>query len=438
MAKFFKWVFILLAVAGLLSAGAAAALHYWLGSGDFRTRIEAQCSEFLGVPVALTRVHLSFWPQPAIAMDGVQVRTTPALSMQRVELRPDWHALLRGRREVASVVVREAQWPQRGIDQLVAARQKSRSSAAKGTVPADGTAERDIEPDFSVDWVLRRVVLAQVTWRNPRDVATTFDADARLSDDGLPQTLDLLVTAGPWKDAKLKLAREASRWAVDAAFAGGTVLGHVQYTAPAARARVLTGELTARGVDVTALAATETGRRGPLSGQVDAVTTLTARAPSVAGLLAALQTQSRFTVRNAQLHGLDLAKAVTTVGLSRGGETRLDTLTGQLDAQGSGAARLHALEASSGVLRATGEVTLAPSRALTGRVLVDLAAGAAGRLVGVPLTVGGTLDAPELTLSRGAMLGAALGTAVLPGVGTGTGAQLGDSVGAGVKKLFGK
>jgi hypothetical protein len=437
MAKLFKWFFILLAFAGVLGVAAALSLHYWLGSGDFRTRIEAQSSAFIGVPVALSRVHLTFWPQPAIALDGVQVRTTPALSMQRVELRPDWRALLRGRREVASLVVREAQWPQRGIDQLLAARQKARPTLKKVTEPVDTPAEGEGEPDLNVDWVLRHVVLAQVTWRNARDVAVTFDADARLGDDGLPQTLDLQVTDGPWKDAKLTLGRDASRWAVDVAVGGGTVRGHLQYTAPAARVRELTGELTTRGVEVNALAGTE-GRRGPLSGQVEATTTLTARAPTAAGLLSALQTLSRFSVRNAQLHGVDLAKAVTTVGLSRGGETRLDTLTGQLDTQGSGAVRLHDLVASSGVLRATGEVALAPSRALTGRVLVDLTAGAAGRLVGVPLTVGGTLDAPEVTLSRGAMLGAALGTAVLPGVGTGAGAQVGDSLGAGVKKLFGK
>jgi hypothetical protein len=56
----------------------------------------------------------------------------------------------------------------------------------------------------------------------------------------------------------------------------------------------------------------------------------------------------------------------------------------------------------------------------------------------VPLLVGGTLDAPEVTLTRGALIGAAIGTAVMPGVGTGVGASMGDKVGHGLKKLFGK
>jgi len=61
-----------------------------------------------------------------------------------------------------------------------------------------------------------------------------------------------------------------------------------------------------------------------------------------------------------------------------------------------------------------------------------------GNTVGVPLVVGGTLAAPEVTLTRGALLGAAVGTVVMPGVGTGAGMELGDRLGQGLNKLFGK
>jgi hypothetical protein len=112
-------------------------------------------------------------------------------------------------------------------------------------------------------------------------------------------------------------------------------------------------------------------------------------------------------------------------------------LAGQVSTQGR-AIQLSNLAASSGVLSASGNVAVAPSRALSGRVSVDLAASALGGAVGVPLAVGGTLDAPEVTLTRGALIGAAIGTVVMPGVGTGAGASLGDKVGQGVRKLFGK
>ncbi|MDO8441765.1 MAG: hypothetical protein Q7S97_11285 [Polaromonas sp.] len=138
------------------------------------------------------------------------------------------------------------------------------------------------------------------------------------------------------------------------------------------------------------------------------------------------------------LHGVDLARAVQTVGLSRGGQTRLDALAGQIHSQGR-AAELRNLVASPGALSATGNVAVSSAQALSGRVSVHLAGdsklgNALGGAVGVPLVVGGTLDAPEVTLTRGALLGAAIGTAVMPGAGI----QLGDRVGEGLKKLFGQ
>jgi hypothetical protein len=69
-------------------------------------------------------------------------------------------------------------------------------------------------------------------------------------------------------------------------------------------------------------------------------------------------------------------------------------------------------------------------------VTVDVASSAAGGAVGVPLAVGGTLDSPSVTLTRAALLGAAIGAAVAPG--TGADAKLRDRLGEGLKGLFGK
>ena len=51
----------------------------------------------------------------------------------------------------------------------------------------------------------------------------------------------------------------------------------------------------------------------------------------------------------------------------------------------------------------------------------------------MPLKLGGTLDEPQLSLTGGALAGAAVGTAVLPGVGTAIGARIGQQV----EKIFG-
>jgi hypothetical protein len=213
------------------------------------------------------------------------------------------------------------------------------------------------------------------------------------------------------------------------AIGGGHVKGWLQL-APGrgAAARVLKGEFDTAGVEVSAL----TAPSRTLTGRLQAKTTLQAEFTEPGQLADLLQSQTRFTVSDATLHGLDLLAAVRSVGLSRGGSTKLDTLSGQVATQGR-TVRLTNLVASSGALAATGNVTMASSGALDGRVNVDVAAS--GQAVGIPLVVGGTADSPHVTLSRGALVGAAIGTALAPGAGTAAGAKLGDKV---LRGLFGK
>lgn len=116
---------------------------------------------------------------------------------------------------------------------------------------------------------------------------------------------------------------------------------------------------------------------------------------------------------------------------------RLDQLSWPAASQGK-TLHLTQLVASAGNLSARGDVAMAGDKSLSGRIDVDLAAAAAGTAIGVPLVVGGTLDNPSVTLSRDALIGAAIGTALMPGVGTAAGAKLGDRVGQGLRCLFGK
>ncbi len=195
----------------------------------------------------------------------------------------------------------------------------------------------------------------------------------------------------------------------------------------------LQGEFATANVELAAL----TAPNRTLTGQLDAHTTLRSEYREAASLADALQSETRFTVRNAVVHGIDLAAAVKSVGLNRGGETHLDTLNGNVVTHGR-SVQLNNLVAASGVLSAKGNVAVAPNRALSGRVTVDLAAGVVGGAIGVPLVVGGTLDAPSVALSRAALLGAAVGTLAAPGVGTAAGATAGDQIGERLRGLFGK
>jgi hypothetical protein len=91
---------------------------------------------------------------------------------------------------------------------------------------------------------------------------------------------------------------------------------------------------------------------------------------------------------------------------------------------------------SSGALSAKGNVSISATQALKGRIDVDLARSRG--TVGVPLEVGGTVDDPTVLPTRGAMLGAAVGTLIAPGAGTAVGATAGNRLSDSLRGLFGK
>lgn len=274
-----------------------------------------------------------------------------------------------------------------------------------------------------------------------------MQAELVLGSDAWPQQLTARIEQGRLQGTRLhldrlplapaeSLARRA--WAVRLQVAGGTVQGRLALSPPAAppAAWLLEGELRTQGVELSQLTAAhptpQEQARQPLSGRLQATTRLSARLRGLQDWPQALQTRSDVSVQQAVLHGIDLARAVKTVGVSRGGSTPLDTLAGQVVTRGR-ALDVNPLAASSGVLSASGQLAVSPQQALSGRLVVAL-----GGAVGVPLALGGTLAEPQVSLTRGAMIGAAIGTVLMPGVGTGAGASLGDRVSEGWKKLMGK
>ena len=401
----------------MVLGGAWWGLQHWLGSDDLRQRAERAASGAVGVPVTLGRLGLDLWPVPGLALEEVRIATQPAWTIERVEARAVLGSLLRGRLELSSLAIRGADFSQAGWSYLAAQRSK------KPPPPPGGTA---------MPWP-RTLRVDSLTWRPLSGAPTTVDADARLAPDGLPDALQAGVRTGPLQGAELVLTRKELTWDLQARHAGGTLQGPItldRVPVPGAVLRV-SGRLVTEGVDMGVLS------RRRLGGRLGATTTLQWHSGGPGGPLDALQTRSQFAVRDAVVHGVDLARAVKTVGLSRGGETRLDTLAGQLVTRGQ-ALSLSNLVASSGVLSASGQVDVSASQALRGRVLVALGPGAIGQAVGVPLVVGGTLQEPQLTLTRSALLGAAVGTLVMPGVGTGAGASIGEKIGNTLQGLFGK
>jgi hypothetical protein len=424
MKRIAKWLAVGAGVVLLLLGGVALALRHWLATDDFRVRVQQQVSAALGVPVELGRITIDVWPLPAVALDNVQVRSRPPLTLERIEARPSWEPLLHGRLQVATLVVRNAVLPEQAITAIAAAFHKKQAGAPAAAASATSGGGTPLP---------QRALLQHVTWVPAKGSRSTIDAQFQLDPDGLPANAKFEVREGRWQGARATLQRAGDDWNLHADIGGGTLNGKTHWQAGAKGASLLQGQLETANVEVSAL----TAPSSTLTGRIEAHTTFHADIPAGGSVADAMHTQTRFTVRNAVVHGIDLAQAVKTIGLSRGGQTTLDTLAGQVTTQGRNV-QLHNLVATSGMLSATGNVNMTPDRRLDGRVSVALAVGSVGGALGVPLSVGGTLDAPSVTLTRGALLGAAIGTAVAPGVGTGAGASLGDRLGQGLRGLFGK
>ena len=434
----------LTAVLALLVATGVWGLQRWLGTDDFRYRIEQQASAALGVGLTLGRIDVALWPLPALALGELALQTQPAVTIERLEVRPVWADLLQGRLAPSSFILRRVVLPQAGLDAVLSVLQKKKQAA-----PVNKGPETDSSQKSATRFLPRHTQLDGLTWVDAKGVAITLAAQADLSSDGLPQDMQVQILQGRLQGTQLKLQREALdlAWTLSVQVGGGSIKGRLAFK-PAAEpggALAFNGQLQTKDVEVSALLAQApaTGpassadavkqiHKAPLSGRLEATTTLSAHSQSLGALADGLHTQTQFTVHQAVLHGLDLAQAVKTVGMSRGGQTALDTLAGQVITQGK-AVQLNNLVASSGVLSATGNVGISPAQALSGRVSVEL-----GGALGVPLALGGTVHEPEVSLSRGALIGAALGTVLAPGVGTGVGASLGDKASQGFKTLFGK
>lgn len=421
MWKAIKWAAFAAAAFVLLLIGVAMALQWWLRTDDFRQRVEREGSTALGVPLKLGRLSVDLWPLPAVAAEDVRIQTKPPLTLGRVEARPVWAGLLAGELQIATLMVRKAVLPQTAINALAAAALQKRPKAA---VPAPAKKQALVIP--------RRAVLDDVTWIDEKGQRMTVDAEAELGADGLLDTAALQVLQGRFAGAKANVKRDADgQWPVRIDIGGGRVAGKLQLKPAASGAQVLSGQLKTENVEVSAL----TAPSKTLTGKLQAQTSLRSEFRDLGQLTDLLTSQTRFTVHDAVIQGIDLAKAVETVGLSRGGLTRLDTLAGQVDTQGK-AVHVTNLVATSGALAANGNVSMAANRSLSGRIAVDLKTSKGA--VAVPLAVGGTIDDPSVMLTRGALLGAAIGTVIAPGVGTGAGAASGDRLGEKLKGLFGR
>jgi len=431
---------LLATAAGVL--GIAAIAPWLIPTSAWRAPIEEAATKALGAPVRIGALSVFLLPLPHVTASDVDVGDS-ALRLQSVAIYPQMSSLFSTPRHVRMVELSKLDITPAGMALL----QKLADQPASG--PAAVT--------------LGQVRAKEVAITLAEGALPVLDAQIGMGAGNLPSTIDLVTSDNK---AKLVLRPEADGWQLDFSasdwqlplgpplkFTSLKAIGWVdqtklvlsimtasmyggQVTANAAldwqKGLRLSGKATARQLDIAPfLRALQV--KAALSGRLDASGPFKAQAAKPAGLADAFHADVSFKVSDGVLRGFDLASAAKNLFSTGavGGQTRFDELNGNLRVAGQ-ALRLRNVRVMSGVLDAKANVDVSAAKRLSGRVEVDLKATAG--LVGVPLAVSGTVAEPRLLPTNGALVGAAIGSVLLPGVGTAAGSSLGDRVG----KLFGK
>ncbi|RYF32619.1 MAG: hypothetical protein EOO26_10910 [Comamonadaceae bacterium] len=407
-----RWTVGVLAAMALLLLVAGGLVAWWLPSEtEIAERVQTAFEKRFGVAIKVGRVQWALRPVPVIVAEDIATVQAQPITVRRIALRPQLRALWDRRIALDEIEIDGAVLPRSSARAF-------RGSSDDPDAPLTGWTAAPVP--------VQRVRFTDVTWIDRRDIGLAYEGEIVFDEGWRPRTADIArVQVTP--PARLRLVREGEedRWQVRIDVGGGTWNGNAALAADVKAGFALRAELDPVGVDITQLVAAFQ-RKSAVQGKLSGRTVLEAKGSGPLAMVRSLHTRTTFNVKPATLLKFDLAKAVTTAGLEREGQTPLDELSGTLDTQATDDGillRYTGLRARSGLLTATGSARVF-NRKLDGEAAVDLVDG----VVGVPFKLGGTLDAPVLSLTGGALTGAAIGSAVLPGVGTAIGARIGQKV----------
>ena len=416
-----------------------AALPLVISVDDYRPRIEQEISARLKEPVRIGRLRAFVLPSPHITADGIVIGKTDDVKLTKLVIAPDVWSLLGETRVIRYIELSGLHVTQNGMDKLVVLGKADPNAASRAAAVRVG-----------------RVQIEDATLQFGKNAVGPFDATVALNERSEPQQVAITTRDGKL-NATLKLTSGkfvidvlAKAWrlpvgppllfdelkingvatlndmqigSVQARLYGGTVAGNA--TLAWHKGAQLRGALSVNQLELSALAALFSPN-ARISGRLNARPAISANAPALGQLGAALRVETAFQVHNGVLRGVDIRKAATNLLLKdSSGETRFDQLSGHL-VMAQGAQRFSNLKVASGSLSADGNVTVAADKALSGRVNAQVGTGSVAS-ANVPLNVSGTVDSPMLLPTGASLAGAAIGTAILgPGAGTSVGAKVGN------------
>ena len=394
------WV---LAPAALVVLGVFAALA--LSWGSYRGKIEQHASAVIGQPVHIGGMSLALFP-PGLTLKDVRVGDGPLAQASAVHASPSIHGWSDVERLTVDLAIDGLRLQQGGTAALCGGARLDPSAVRGARLHVVDVSNLSVALGNAVIQDLR----GAIEFDRARGTAAVSlaDADNRLRATLSPQGRGCRFAAtgnnwrlplrgglvffglnaqGSFDESGMQLA------AFDARVSDGIVSGNGELIwSPRAN---LDLQFELRHVDLAKLLPAlgmEAIAHGPLNAKLQ----VSARPASLGTLGEALSGRGSVAVVHGSVDRLDLAEAARTITRDavRGGATRFDQLTAQIQFEG-GSATLRSLRLDAGALQADGHVSVDGRNRLGGDVIVQIR-GSAGQLR-VPLQVGGTLAAPELT-----------------------------------------
>ncbi len=366
--------------------------------------IERNASAMLQDPVKVGEIGFNFLPRPHIALNNITIGKDAHLTIASVRAMPDFFSLLGARKVFHELALSDLAVSNDGLGRLAlagAAPAEIRRVTLNGVrltigdtvlggfggevlmtsagVPekillrnADGSLKLEMQPKGEGFLF----TASGSNWKTPFKPTLTFQA---IEAQGVlqPSRLELNKVDGRAYEGLIE-GKAALGWAGGAVLAGNLELKHMNST------RLL----AALGSDLSA------------EGELSARLKLDAKADRLDGLVEALRVGGGFEIKRGAARGFDLIEAARSSGraAARGGETKFEQLTGMVQ-YGQQESRLGDLRLTSGLLTAGGNLGIARDGKLSGMMNVELKSSAA--VVRMPLAIGGTTKAPQLTQSRG-------------------------------------
>ena len=416
---------IALAVAFALAVPLLVPMSYFI------PEITRLASERLAQPVEMEDLTLHLLPTPRVIGHRITVGRKGEIMIGELEVVPALHSLIHGPRSLRLIRASRVAFDEEAF------------AIARGMPKRHG----DPVP-------VERLVLDTVKFNHARVDVPLFNLDVKLGErlrvrEARFETIDgaLTLVVRPSSDGTTALALSASNWTlpvgapltfetlaaqgmlkgqslevarIDGKLYGGSVFGSAQ--ADWGKQLQLTGKAHLAGVDLAPVQKA-LGRPAKLSGRLKADAAFSTNARTPAELREALALDGPFEVVGGIYQGVDLSRAHELAGERRSGDaTTFEELKGTLELRGEHV-RLNQLCIRSPKLVAGGNIDIAPDKALSGKLHIAMAQ--TGGFVGVPVALGGTTDDPSMRPSKGYLLSAVIGTALLPGIGTSLGLTLG-------------